>query len=158
VKGIGALVRRFRRPQVTATRVDTTPNLLIREWQPADAVPTKGLLQPIALDYPKFDEWLMKKLTAPEASKKVVSVGSVVAAFSMWQAKDARNIKLQTFMVGPLYRGTAIGQHLLYHELRTWAAMPGVKRAYVTVASTKLDLIEYFTSFGFRIEGFAPNR
>jgi len=52
----------------------------------------------------------------------------VIAAFSMWQAKDARNVKLQTFMVGPGHRRTAIGQHLLYHELRTWARDPKLAR------------------------------
>ena len=77
------------------------------------------LLSTIALDYPGFDHWLNKKFGDPTASKKVVLVGNVIAAFSMWQAKDNRNVKLQTFIVGP-YRGTAIGQHLLYHEIRTW--------------------------------------
>lgn len=61
-------------------------------------------------------------------------------------------------MVGPLYRGTAIGQHLLYHELRTWALDPKLERVYVTVASNKADLIDYFRMFGFRVEGFAANR
>jgi len=66
-------------------------------------------------------------------SKKVVAVGNVIAAFSMWQSKDERNVKLQTFIVGSSYRGTAIGQHLLYHELRTWALTPTVERVHVTV-------------------------
>jgi hypothetical protein len=85
-------------------------------------------------------------------------VDNVIAAFSMWQAKDSRNIKLQTFIVGPAFRGTAIGQHLLYHEIRTWAAQPEIERVHLTVASSKADLIGYFRSFGFRVEGFSARR
>jgi hypothetical protein len=112
----------------------------------------------IAPDYPGFDAWLNRKLADSKPSKKVVEVGDVIAAFSMWQRKDERNVKLQTFIVGASYRGTAIGQHLLYHELRTWAADPRIERVHVTVASSKAELITYFRIFGFRVEGFSPNR
>lgn len=150
--------QKFRRSVVPATSVSVTPNLLIRPWEPTDAKPTRVLLSLIAADYPNFDAWLTKKLSDPNASKKVVVVGNAIAAFSMWQSKDERNIKLQTFIVGPLYRGTGIGQHLLYHEIRTWAHNPKVERVHVTVASSKADLIDYFKMFGFRVEGFAANR
>jgi hypothetical protein len=76
----------------------------------------------------------------------------------MWVRKDERNVKLQTFLVGPTFRGSAIGQHLLYHELMTWARDPQIERVYVTVASSKVELIEYFHRFGFRVEGVAANR
>lgn len=158
VAKFNAFLARFRRAHVPATRIDATPNLLIRAWQPDDRLPTEVLLQSIALDYPNFGQWLAKKLVDSRASKKVVALGRTIAAFSMWQPKDARNIKLQTFMVGSLYRGTAIGQHLLYHELRTWARDPNIERVHVTVSSGKADLIEYFKAFGFRVEGFAANR
>jgi ribosomal protein S18 acetylase RimI-like enzyme len=125
---------------------------------PTDANPTRVLLSLIAPDYPGFDAWLTKNLNDPKASKKVVAVGNAIAAFSMWQAKDDRNIKLKTFIVGPLFRGTGIGQHLLYHELRTWADNPKIERVHVTVASSKSDLIGYFRMFGFRVEGIAANR
>jgi hypothetical protein len=46
----------------------------------------------------------------------------------------------------------------LYHELRTWARDPQIERVHVTVSSGKTDLIGYFKEFGFRVEGFAPNR
>src|SRR5262249_30345357 len=114
--------------------------------------------QPIAIDYPNFEVWLNGKLSNDKASKKVVALGNIIAAFSMWQTKDDRNVKLQTFMVGPLFRRTAIGQHLLYHELRNWARDPKIERVHVTISSSKADLIDYFHSFGFRVEGFAPNR
>jgi ribosomal protein S18 acetylase RimI-like enzyme/predicted transcriptional regulator len=151
-------VARFRAPAATPTQVNITPNLLIRPWQPADAKPTRVLLDTIAADYPSFQQWLFKKFNDAGASKKVVVVGKVIAAFSMWQAKDERNIKLQTFIVGSQYRGTSLGQHLLYHELRSWAENPKVERVHVTVASSKSDLIAYFRSFGFRVEGIAANR
>jgi len=115
-------------------------------------------LSSISADYPDFDSWLIKKLFDPKTSKKVAVLDKVVAAFSMWQAKDARNIKLQTFIVGQSYRGTAIGQHLLYHEIRTWASDPKLERVHVTISSAKSDLIAYFRQFGFRVEGFSPNR
>jgi hypothetical protein len=151
-------IARFRRPRAPITRVDTTPNLLIRKWGPADTRATRALLQPIAIDYPNFEAWLNSKFSDDKASKKVVALGDTIAAFSMWQAKDDRNVKLQTFMVGPLFRGTSIGQHLLYHELRNWARNPRIERIHVTISSSKADLIDYFQSFGFRVEGFAPNR
>ena len=156
--GFPQFVSRFR-PLITATtQVDVTPNLLIRAWEPADAKPTRILLDSIAADYPLFEKWLSKKFSDPGASKKVVVVGKVIAGFSMWQSKDERNVKLQTFIVGSQYRGTSIGQHLLYHELRSWAEMPKLERVHVTVASTKPDLIGYFRMFGFRVEGVAANR
>lgn len=150
--------KHFRRQIVAATQVHVTPNLLIRAWEPTDAKPTRALLSTIAADYPAFDKWMENKFGDASASKKVVVVDNVIAAFSMWQAKDSRNIKLQTFIVGPSFRGTAIGQHLLYHEIRTWAAQPEVERVHVTVASSKADLIGYFRSFGFRVEGFSARR
>ena len=93
-----------------------------------------------------------------DVSKKVVEIDRTIAAYSMWARKDERNVKLQTFMVGQLFRGTAIGPHLLYHELRTWAADMKVARAFVTVASSKSELIAYFMQFGFRVEGVSANR
>lgn len=156
--GFPQFVNRFRTLAVAATQVTATPNLLIRAWEPADAKPTRVLLDSIAADYPLFEKWLSKKFNEAAASKKVVVVGKVIAAFSMWQPKDERNIKLQTFIVGAQYRGTSLGQHLLYHELRSWAEMAKVERVHVTVASTKPDLIGYFRMFGFRVEGIAANR
>lgn len=148
----------FRRATRPVTSVEVTPNLLIRDWHPRDAEPTLALLAAIALDYPGFDTWLQRKWNEPKASKKVVEVDGAIAAFSMWEPKDERNLKLQTFMVGPRFRGTGIGQHLLYHEIRTWAADAHIERAYVTVANNKADLISYFRNFGFRVEGVAANR
>jgi ribosomal protein S18 acetylase RimI-like enzyme len=153
-----AFVNHFRRDLASTTRVDVTPNLLIRAWLPTDARPTRAMLSSVASDYPGFDSWLTKKFSDPEASKKVVVVDNVIAAFSMWQAKDHRNIKLQTFIVGQSFRGTAIGQHLLYHEIRTWTTDPQIERVHVTVAASKSELIRYFRQFGFRVEGFSPNR
>ncbi len=153
-----AFSARFIRPCVASTRVDATPNFLIRPWTPDDAKPTRALLAPIAADYPKFDEWLEHQWAKASVSKKVAEVDGAVAAYSMWTRKDDRNVKLQTFMVGQLFRGTAIGQHLLYHELRTWADEPRIERVFVTVSSSKAELIGYFRQFGFLVEGSSANR
>jgi ribosomal protein S18 acetylase RimI-like enzyme len=150
--------RRFGSNVSASTSIDVAPNLLIRPWQVSDTKPTQALLSTIAPDYPGFSTWLARKLNDPKTSKKVVEIGGVIAAFSMWQKKDDRNVKLQTFIVGQSFRGTAIGQHLLYHEIRTWADDLELERVHVTVASSKADLIAYFASFGFRVEGFSPNR
>ncbi len=158
VAGFPKLLNQFRRTTSVVTQVGATPNLLIRAWRASDAKPTRALLSTIAPDYPGFDKWLTNNFSDSKASKKVVVVGKAIAAFSMWQEKDQRNIKLQTFIVGPRFRGTGIGQHLLYHELRTWALNPDVERVFVTVASSKSELIAYFRHFGFRVEGVAANR
>jgi ribosomal protein S18 acetylase RimI-like enzyme len=158
VAGFPKLLNRFRRSPATATTTTTPPNLLIRAWRANDAKPTRALLSTIAPDYPGFDKWLTRKFSDSKASKKVVVVGKAVAAFSMWQEKDERNVKLQTFIVGPRFRGTSIGPHLLYHELCTLARNPKLQRIFVTVASSKPELIAYFRAFGFRVEGVAAHR
>jgi ribosomal protein S18 acetylase RimI-like enzyme len=158
VASFSVFASRFGSNVTASTSIDVAPNLLIRPWQVSDTKPTKALLSTIAPDYPGFSTWLAHKLNDSKTSKKVVEIGGVIAAFSMWQKKDDRNVKLQTFIVGQSFRGTAIGQHLLYHEIRTWADDLELERVHVTVASSKADLIAYFASFGFRVEGFSPNR
>ncbi|MBF8303810.1 MAG: Uncharacterized protein HW399_185 [Dehalococcoidia bacterium] len=158
VEGGADLIRKFRRNLRPITSVATPPNLSIRPWQAADAIPTRALLAPLSSDYPNFYQWLETQWQDTRASKKVVQVGGSIAAYSMWKKKDSRNIKLQTFVVGPLFRGSAVGQHLLYHELRNWSQDPEIERVYVTVSSHKADLLEYFYRFGFRVEGIAANR
>ncbi|HSN99646.1 MAG TPA: DUF4365 domain-containing protein [Candidatus Nanopelagicales bacterium] len=156
-----SFVERFQRPRGDATRLDAAPNLLIRAWKRDDAEPTRALLQPIAADYPGFDGWLERqwaKEKDSEVSKKVLQVGRAIAAYSMWTRKDARNVKLQTFFVGHSFRDEAIGQHLLYHEIRTWTQKPEIERVTVTVASSKAYLVDFFRRFGFRVEGIAANR
>lgn len=158
VADFAVFASRFGSNVTASTSINIAPNLLIRPWQVPDTKPTQALLSTIASDYPRFSTWLSRKLSDPRTSKKVVEIGGMIAAFSMWQKKDARNVKLQTFIVGQSFRGTAIGQHLLYHEIRTWAEDTELERVHVTVASSKADLIGYFASFGFRVEGFSPNR
>jgi hypothetical protein len=121
VASFSVFAGRFGSNVTASTSIDVAPNLLIRPWQVSDTKPTQALLSTIAPDYPGFSIWLAHKLNDPKTSKKVVEIGGVIAAFSMWQRKDDRNVKLQTFIVGQSFRGTAIGQNLLYHEIRTWA-------------------------------------
>jgi ribosomal protein S18 acetylase RimI-like enzyme len=158
VASFPAFAQRFARARISSTRVNVTPNFLIRAWRHEDSKPTRALLASIAADYPRFDDWLARQWQKESVSKKVVEIDHAIAAYSMWAAKDERNVKLQTFIVGQLFRGTAVGQHLLYHELRTWAADPKIERVFVTVASSKAELIDYFEQFGFRVEGISANR
>jgi ribosomal protein S18 acetylase RimI-like enzyme/predicted transcriptional regulator len=159
VVGFPKFLEKFRRSTTHATAINITPNLLIRGWKTTDAIPTQALLAPIALDYPRiFYPWLSKKFIDAKTSKKVIEIDNAIVAFSMWEKKDNRNVKLQTFFVGSRYRGSSIGNHLLYHELRTWSEDAELERVHVTVASSKADLISYFRNFGFRVEGIAPNR
>lgn len=158
VEGVTDFIRKFRRDLKPATSVETPPNLLIRPWQALDAIPTRALLAPLSSDYPDFYRWLENQWQDATVSKKVVQVGGAIAAYSMWKKKDSRNIKLQTFIVGPLFQGSAVGQHLLYHELRNWSRDTDIERIYVTVSSHKAALLEYFCRFGFRVEGIAANR
>jgi len=150
--------RRFNKIIHTMTSIDATPNMLIREWKRTDADQTRVLLTPIANDYPGFYDWLEREWQNEQTSKKVVQIDRSIAAYSMWKKKDDKNIKLQTFFVGPLFRGTATGQHLLFHEIRTWKRIPEIERVYVTISSGKNELVEYFYRFGFRIEGIAARR
>jgi len=158
VEGVADFVRKFRRDLKPVTSVETPPNLSIRPWQAQDAIPTRALLAPLSNDYPDFYKWLETQWEDARVSKKVVQVGDSIAAYSMWKKKDSRNIKLQTFVVGPLFRGSAVGQHLLYHEIRNWSQHMEIERVYVTVSSHKADLLDYFYRFGFRVEGIAANR
>jgi ribosomal protein S18 acetylase RimI-like enzyme len=156
--GIKSFIEIFRNVPPIIGGVETLPNLSIRAWKPQDAKPTRVLLTSISEDYPDFYNWLGKQWKDPKVSKKVVQVGDTIAAYSMWKKKDDRNIKLQTFIVGPRFQGSAVGQHLLYHEIRNWAEDTKIERVYVTISSRKSDLIAYFYKFGFRVEGIAANR
>jgi len=67
--------------------------------------------------------------------------------------------RMETIKLLPLSRSEVLGRRSDgYHEIRTWADDVKLERVHVTVASSKADLIEYFASFGFRVEGFSPNR
>jgi predicted transcriptional regulator len=158
VETIQTFIDKFRTLRTVETIVATPPNLSIRAWEPDDAIATRALLAPIASDYPGFYDWLERQWAKPEVSKKVVQVGGTIAAYSMWTRKDDRNVKLQTFIVGSLFQGTAVGQHLLYHELRHWAEQTNISRVFVTISSNKADLTHYFYKFGFAVEGIAANR
>ncbi len=155
---IQAFIDKFRTLRAGETIVATPPNLSIRAWEPADAVATCALLASIASDYPDFYGWLEGQWDKPRVSKKVVEVEGAIAAYSMWTRKDDRNVKLQTFIVGSRFQGTAVGQHLLYHELRYWAEQTNISRVFVTISSNKADLTRYFYKFGFAVEGIAANR
>jgi len=147
--------------RIQATLVETTPNAFIRGWASGDAKATRVLLSPIAKEYPSFYEWLARKWRSGSVSKKVFEFNGTIAAYSMWQKKDDRCVKLQTFIVAPPFRRTAVGQHLLFHEIRTWSDDSGIDRVHVTISSGNTDLtnlVRFFRRFGFLVEGVASRR
>jgi ribosomal protein S18 acetylase RimI-like enzyme/predicted transcriptional regulator len=147
-----------RPPRRSSSVPPRPPVLSIRNWKPRDLPATRALLRPLRRDYPGFDRWLSGKLRSAKTVKVVVAVDQDLAAFAMSERKDRANVKLQTFVVAPGFRRQAIGQHLLYHEIRRWSADPAVERVYVTVASNRAEIVECFRYFGFRIEGLAVRR
>ncbi len=80
-----------------------------------------------------------------------------VAAVALSQAKGDGVVKLSAFYIESAAQRTGLGGHLLWSELRTWARHD-TRKVYVTVSSRHADLVEFFTAFGFLVEGVSPRR
>lgn len=120
----------------------------------------REVLSPLAADYPGFTSWLngaMAKAKKGTAFIRVGLLGDRVGAVAVSTRKDDRVVKLSAFYVTEDARDAGLGQHLLWSELRTWATS-GIDKAYVTVSSRHADLIGFFRTFGFVIEGVSSRR
>jgi N-acetylglutamate synthase-like GNAT family acetyltransferase/predicted nucleic acid-binding protein len=134
------------------------PAISIRDADPErDESDIRQVLEPLAADYPNFAGWLTGALSNPDTRVRVGEYEGEVAAVALSQAKDERVVKLSAFFVADFAREAGLGGHLLWSEIRTWARHE-VEKVYVTVSSRHADLIEFFTGFGFLIEGMSPRR
>ena len=137
------------------------PTIAVRDAvHPGDDGAIREVLSPLEDDYPNFKKWLnraLAKAATGDVSVRVGVVGDRVGAVALTSAKDPRVVKLSAFYVSDWAQGEGLGQHLLWSEIRSWA-ISNVEKVYVTVSSRHSDLIDFFGSFGFLIEGLSPRR
>jgi predicted GNAT family N-acyltransferase/predicted transcriptional regulator len=135
------------------------PNVLIRYAKAEEFTAARALVEPISKIYPDFDNWFRKIWENHAAQRKVATVDDRLAAVAISKNKSADGavVKLSTFFVGDADRDNGVGQHLLFHEIRTWAQRR-VRKAMVTVSSKERELVDFFRSFGFLVEGVSPRR
>lgn len=139
--------------------LESIPSISVRDAVlPADEADIRAVLAPLADDYPGFDAWLTGRLAQPAKTRiRLGEFNGHVRAVALSGQKDARVMKLSAFYVAEDGRASGLGAHLLWSELRTWVRN-GFEKAYVTVSSRHADLIEFFTGFGFVVEGVSPRR
>jgi len=125
-----------------------------------DEAAIREVLAPLAADYPDFSGWLTRtlaKAVAGDARIRVGLVGGRIGAVALSSRKDNRVVKLSAFFVAEWAREVGLGQHLLWSEIRTWA-QAAIEKVYVTVSSRHGELIDFFRTFGFLIEGISARR
>lgn len=149
-------------PEETLARFPAAPasataasSPIVRAARPDDADDISRLMDPIKSSYPNFDGWRQRALK--DKNFFVAEVEGKVAGVAVWSRKDDRVAKLSTFYVGDDYRGRGIGPHLLFHQIRLWAS-ERIEKVYVTVSSERLHVLDFFFSYGFRIEGVSTRR
>ena len=133
--------------------------LAIRPYVREDELDVRRVLASLANDYPDFDAWLTNQLDGTaDASITVGVVDGRVAAVAIWKARKPDHVlKLGAFRVDEDARQMAIGPHLLWHLIRAWVGM-GVELVYVTLSSRHAELVSFFASAGFLIQGVTPER
>jgi N-acetylglutamate synthase-like GNAT family acetyltransferase len=142
-------------------RLPSAPAIAVRDAVPdQDEAAIREVLAPLANDYPDFAGWLnraLQKAAVGETRIRVGLVGGRVGAVALSTRKDDRVVKLSAFYVTESARDAGLGQHLLWSEIRSWANS-SIEKAYVTVSSRHGELIDFFRTFGFLIEGISPRR
>lgn len=137
------------------------PSLHIRRYEPEDRVSIRRLLQPLQKDYPEFRQWLSSALDGTRGHMvKVADIEGEIIAVSISVHKDQASggpVKLATFYVNPDFLRQGVGQHLLYHEIRSWVTAQ-VPKVYLTLPESKLDLLPFFEEYDFRVEGVSGRR
>lgn len=133
-------------------------DLVAREQRSSDDALVIAILQELAGDYPAFLPWLHSQLGDRETVKVVGELEGQVAAVAFWKFKERpRVVKLSAFRVAELARHSGVGPHLLFHLIRAWVEA-GADYAYVTLSSRHAEMVSFFGSAGFMIEGIAPDR
>lgn len=142
-------------------RLPSAPAIAVRDAATEeDEAAVREVLAPLAADYPDFSGWLTRALAnavAGEARIRVGLVGERIGAVALSARKDNRVVKLSAFFVAEWARDVGLGQHLLWSEIRTWAQAT-IEKVYVTVSSRHGELIDFFRTFGFLIEGISARR
>lgn len=125
--------------------------------QDGDEAAIRAILAPLSEDYPDFERWLTTTLAQPKTRIQVAEMDGRVGAVAITRRKDARVWKLAAFMIAPEFRQAGLGGHLLWSELRVWCES-GLAKVYVTVSSKREELVDFFSDFGFVIEGASARR
>lgn len=128
---------------------------IVRAARSDDADDISRLMDPIKSSYPNFDGWRQKALK--DKHFFIAEVAGRVAGVAVWSKKDDRVAKLSTFYIGDEYQKRGIGPHLLFHQIRLWSA-ERIEKVYVTVSSERIHILQFFFSYGFRIEGVSTRR
>ena len=131
-----------------------------RAYRAEDEGEVRALLADLKDDYPDFDGWLTKTLRG--ASRGTISVGIIdgrLAGVAIWKYRDSesRAVKLSAFRVAEPVRNSGLGGHLLFHAVRAWVEA-GCTVAYVTMPSSRPELVQFFSRMGFLIQGVSPSR
>ena len=142
-------------------QLPSAPAVAVRDADPdGDEGAIRETLAPLAEDYPDFSGWLnrtLEKVAAGKSRARVGLAGGRVGAVALSTRKDDRVVKLSAFYVADWAQGAGLGQHLLWSEIRSWAQAE-IEKVYVTVSSRHGELIEFFQTFGFLIEGISGRR
>jgi N-acetylglutamate synthase-like GNAT family acetyltransferase len=132
-------------------------DIAVRKARDDDFAAIKELLEPLKHSYPDFDDWLHSSIHNPNTIVSVGIVHSEIAGIAVWKPKDQRVVKLATFYIAPKHRSEGLGQHLLFHQIRAWINRR-FDKAIVTVSNNPADLVSFFCSYGFKIEGASMRR
>jgi N-acetylglutamate synthase-like GNAT family acetyltransferase len=122
-----------------------------------DEADIRRVLAPLAEDYPGFDSWLTETLAGGHARIQLAQIDGHTGAVAISKPKDSAVWKLAAFMVEPQLRQAGLGGHLLWSEMGAWRKHR-LAKVYVTVSERNAHLVEFFTEFGFLIEGASPRR
>lgn len=133
------------------------PYFRVRTATADDGPEIHRVLGPLSDDYPGFADWLNRQLRPGGATVRIAEHGERVGAVALSKAKDDRVTKLSAFYVDQRARQAGLGQHLLWHEIRSWAEEK-VEKVFVTVSSRHPEAVEFFSSFGFLVEGVSARR
>jgi len=134
------------------------PSLAVRPYTDADELDLRRVLAPLAGAYPDFESWLTGTLAnSPEGSISLGMADGRVAAVAISKRKDSRVVKLSAFRVDDQVRGSGLGPHLLFQQVRGWVAA-GYELAYVTMDLGQEELGRLFQQAGFMVQGITSNR
>jgi GNAT superfamily N-acetyltransferase len=138
----------------------------IRSFTSEDLESVQNALAFLPTLYPGGDRWLEQRLSdvlQDQAICGIATVAGKLGGLTIETPKDPGIMKLSTFYVRPECRSRGVGFALLEASVCRWRSS-GIHRAYVTVASQKVnELDRLLSSFGFSVSSvlqdrYGPNR